>query len=368
MVAVKRLIAFFNNQKRLEDKIFNFVLIVGIIVVAVSTVVTYAEQLSAWATILTASSGLFMILIFIFAYGTHHVELARNMLCYIMNLLILPITFFTCGGINSGMPLYFLAGLFMIIPILKGKNRLVCFFVSLISQACVIGISYNMMEGNKAKTQFDRNILAQLTLEDRIIDMICSLVMVSAFVCVTSLLIFSSYQKEREKSDELLEKLNILSKKDELTGLFNRRELFSYLETVNLFEKKQYYIAMFDIDHFKDVNDTYGHVFGDVALHRVAQEMDKIIDDSKGEIAARYGGEEFVLLLNEPDMDSALKRVDDLRIDVGKLNWEEHSNLRVTISGGLVDCSKFDNLNATISTVDQLLYKAKHTGRNRIEV
>ena len=161
MDIVRVLIGYFNKQEKLEDKIFSFVLAVGTIVVAGSTVVTYAEQLSQWATIFTSLCGLFMIFIFVLAYVYDKKEISRVLMCYLLNVVLLPLTFFSCGGIDSGMPLYLLAGLFITIPILKGKNRTICVVTSLIIDVCMIGISYNMMEGNKAKSQIKLEILAK---------------------------------------------------------------------------------------------------------------------------------------------------------------------------------------------------------------
>ena len=368
MVLFRRIIRFFKNQDKLEDKIFSVVLIVGVFVVVASTVVTYAEQISSWATVLTALSGMFMIFLLILAYVVNQMEVSRMLMCYFINIVMMPALFFSCGGIDSGMPLYLLAGLLAIVLLLKGKNRICCFAVCLAVDVCSIAFSYVFMEGNSSGLQMSINILSRLSLEDCITDMISSIILVSLFVGITTGLILASYQKERVKRENLLIRLNDLSRKDELTGLYNRRELFSYLEDVDLFSDRKYYMAMFDIDHFKDVNDNYGHIFGDKALRRVAESLGADIDHANGEIAARYGGEEFVLLLNCKGLKEALDRVEVIRKKVEGIKWDEDEGLTITVSGGLVDCSTFNSLNTTLSTVDKLLYDAKHTGRNRISL
>lgn len=354
------------EDKTLEERIFTVTLVVGLAIVLISTIVTSIEKLGAFATICSVVGAIMFFLVMVVNYVLKKEKLARVLLCYLMNCFLLPVTFFSCGGIDSGMPLYMLGGLFLIIPTLKGLERVVCFVISLICHVCTIGISYNFIEGNKAKTQFRSNILAKLTLEDRVIDMIASIALVSLFVCATTYLILSAYQSEREKKEILLERLDDLSRKDELTGLFNRRELFYHFETVGLFSERKYYVAMFDIDHFKSINDTYGHVFGDVALKRISAELKEICIPGENEIAARYGGEEFVLLLRARDDDEAYRRVEELRKKVEALRWEEHPDLTITISGGIISCFGYDELNKMLSQVDQLLYDAKHSGRNRI--
>lgn len=360
---IKKLIG---EDKTLEERIFAVTLVVGFIIVIISTIVTVIERLSIFASVSSAIGAFIFLLIMVVNYVMKNEKAARIMLCYFMNCILIPITFFTCGGIDSGMPLYVLGALFLIIPTLKGMQRLVCFCISLLIDICMIGISYNFMPGNKAKTRFQYNILANLTLEARIIDMIASVFLVSIFICITTYLILSAYQSEREKKELLLERLDDLSRKDELTGLFNRRELFHHFEMVGLFSEKKYYVAMFDIDHFKQINDTYGHIFGDFALKNISAQLNAIINPAENEIAARYGGEEFVLLLRAKDDEEAYSRVERVRKNVEGLKWEEYPELTITISGGIISCFGFDQLTSMLSEADHLLYEAKHTGRNRI--
>ena len=354
------------EDKSLEERIFTVILFSALAIVLISTIVTMIEKLSIFASLFTLIAAVILVFVMIINFVWKKEKLARIMLCYVTNCLVLPITFFSCGGIDSGMPLYFLAGLFLIIPTLKGTERIVCFAISLIVHICTIGISYNFMEGNKARTQFDHGFLAKLELEYRIIDMIASVAIVSFFVCATTYLILSEYQKERRKKEILLEKLDDLSKKDELTGLYNRRELFRHFEMVGLFSERKYYIAMFDVDHFKNINDTYGHLFGDMALKDISTALNASINPSENEIAARYGGEEFVLLIRAKDDDEAFERVESIRRKIERLKWNDYPNLSITISGGIISCFEHEKLNTMLSQADELLYKAKHSGRNCI--
>jgi diguanylate cyclase (GGDEF)-like protein len=276
----------------------------------------------------------------------------------------MPITFFSCGGIDSGMPLYLLAGLFIIIPSLEGIARVVCLLISLITDIAMVGFSYNMMDGNKAKTQFPKEILAKLTLEDRIVDMVASLTLVALFLCVTTLLILNAYKREREKSNILYEKVNELSRRDELTGLYNRRVLFRKFDNIEFYEESKYHVAMLDIDFFKKINDKYGHLFGDDVLRKIAKEMREFCDE--GEYAARYGGEEFVLVFKSDSEEGAYKRIEDFRKKIESIKWEEDAELSITLSGGLVACKDYDDITPVLSTADKMLYTAKKSGRNRI--
>ena len=134
------------EEKTLEERIFAVTLVAGFIIVMISTIVTVIERLSPLASISSAIGALIFLLIMVVNYGLKKERLARLLLCYFMNCILIPITFFTCGGIDSGMPLYVLGGLFLIVPTLKGFERTVCFCFSLIVDICMIGISYNFMK------------------------------------------------------------------------------------------------------------------------------------------------------------------------------------------------------------------------------
>ena len=175
-----------------------------------------------------------------------------------------------------------------------------------------------------------------------------------------------AYQREREKKEDLLARLDMLARKDELTGLYNRRELFRKLEQTELFAENAYCLVMLDIDHFKSINDTYGHVFGDTVLRTISAELIDRFRRENGELAARYGGEEFVLLLKNNGTDKVAERIDGLRKTIGNMKWEEAPKLSVTISGGIVKCHDYTQISAMLSGADKLLYSAKEGGRNRI--
>jgi len=176
-------------------------------------------------------------------------------------------------------------------------------------------------------------------------------------------------QEELRETNRQLEEL---SNTDGLTRLYNRRYFMELFELE--FQRAQRYEArlgfvMIDIDHFKDFNDTYGHLLGDRILYEVAQILKENL--RVHDIVGRYGGEEFALLMPETDLNGALvvaeryrKRVEDFVL------LEREHELRVTISLGVAafpkkDISSVDDL---IRHADNALYQAKNNGRNRVEV
>lgn len=167
---------------------------------------------------------------------------------------------------------------------------------------------------------------------------------------------------------ESMDKVRDLSFRDSLTGLYNRRYLFSEGET--LYQKIRDgqipgVAALVDIDHFKGINDTYGHAFGDVAIKAVASAMDMLY--SGNGIVARIGGEEFCVLL-ELDPGKALAAFERLRREIEKMKLPHLDNeISLTISIG-VSTRAGASLEEMIHMADERLYEAKTSGRNRTVV
>lgn len=153
---------------------------------------------------------------------------------------------------------------------------------------------------------------------------------------------------------------------DELTGAFNRKYLkATFSRFMSRLERsgESFTLALLDIDHFKQLNDTFGHAYGDEVLHRVAEEVRLAIRSSDELI--RYGGEEFLIILNVSErhvVDAVLERV-RRRIDDVTFTYEHH----VTVSIGYTRvCQTGMTLGEWCAYADEALYKAKRDGRNRI--
>ncbi|MCR5625186.1 MAG: GGDEF domain-containing protein [Lachnospiraceae bacterium] len=349
----------------LEEKIFVIVCNIGFVIALASSIITLFEGLGKVATISSFIATFFMLFIVMVYKKFNNERLARLMLCYFLNCIFIPFSFFSCGGIDSGMPLYIIASLFVIMPVLKGKERIVCFFVSLVVNVCAIGISYNGMVGTKAKTLINISFMPKLSLESRILDVIFSVLMVSLFIGFTTITILNAHEHERQEKSLLYERFEEMSKRDALTGTYNRRELYKFEDKIKNSDEI-YYISMMDIDFFKAVNDKYGHLVGDKVLIDVTKEMKLVAPEDNDEFVVRYGGEEFVLVFKCSNSGDAFKRIDDLRVRISELRWDEFPELQVTISGGLARYAAGDNLMETLDLVDETLYEAKNAGRNQI--
>ena len=157
---------------------------------------------------------------------------------------------------------------------------------------------------------------------------------------------------------------------DPLTGLYNRRYLDTHLRSViarAAATEKPACVLLFDIDHFKGINDTYGHDAGDDVLKDFAERLRRGVRGI--DLVARYGGEEFILVMPETDSGFAATVAERLRQDVEKVlfSTSQGEELPVTVSIGLAEWhGAQDNAEALIRRADQALYAAKRAGRNRV--
>jgi two-component system cell cycle response regulator len=157
---------------------------------------------------------------------------------------------------------------------------------------------------------------------------------------------------------------------DPLTGLYNHRYLMRHLR--GLLEGAQthdFAVLMIDVDHFKSVNDEYGHATGDNALRAIAGTLRA--NTRAFDSLARYGGEEFVVVMPGTGVDDALAAAERLRAAVESLPFEAGSgiNCRLTISIGVACCTELPiTPEALLRAADVALYDAKRAGRNRVEI
>jgi diguanylate cyclase (GGDEF)-like protein len=176
--------------------------------------------------------------------------------------------------------------------------------------------------------------------------------------------------EQRVRAQASAERLAIV---DSLTGLFNRRHLFSLAErqlAEALRHQQPLSVVMFDIDHFKKVNDNYGHAAGDKVLSILSSSVERTL--RRSDSVGRYGGEEFVVLLPQTDLDSAHTLAERLRTEIAELAIDlDHDRISVTISAGVAGLpapQPDDRIDRLIDRADQALYLAKQNGRNRTEV
>lgn len=173
-----------------------------------------------------------------------------------------------------------------------------------------------------------------------------------------------------EELEQALLRIEELAIRDELTGAFNRRHL---MEVIRLEKQRSersgrvFSICILDVDFFKRVNDTYGHVAGDEVLREIARTASEALRQT--DYFGRYGGEEFAIVLTDTAVNGALITAERVRLRVEGLRFPNISaDLRVTVSTGIADSRANEDTNATFKSADQALYLAKENGRNQCVV
>ncbi len=174
---------------------------------------------------------------------------------------------------------------------------------------------------------------------------------------------------ELQRSNEALSaaqvELEHMAMTDNLTGLYNRNKMDElidgeYRRAVRY--ESPFSLILMDVDHFKEVNDTYGHLVGDrVLIDCAAQLRDSL---RKSDSVGRWGGEEFLVLAPNTGRDGALALAESMRQKVASYRYREEEN--ITVSLGVAEYRSGENIFDTVRRADEALYRAKAGGRNRV--
>jgi len=178
----------------------------------------------------------------------------------------------------------------------------------------------------------------------------------------------STLQAHQETLRGMMGQLQSLATTYSLTGLANRRYFIDEARRrMTLMRPNQTLgVALIDLDHFKRINDLYGHAAGDEVLQGFA----KLATDSlrEGDLVARFGGEEFVILLSNTDLDILYQCLERIRVSFAKAHFPSlPEGVNCTLSAGLSMIHQEDDLEVRLNNADQALYTAKNSGRNRCE-
>ena len=156
-----------------------------------------------------------------------------------------------------------------------------------------------------------------------------------------------------------------ISQLDPLTGIYNRRSISQNLNTIQE-DEHNYALVLLDLDHFKQINDNYGHDVGDRVLKQVAKILSANLRDH--DVVGRFGGEEFILILQEKELIHALEIAERCRKEIEKetVHVTEQESVHISASFGIAMSEKHLSKEAVIRLADEALYYAKANGRNQV--
>ncbi|MCJ7616801.1 MAG: diguanylate cyclase, partial [Desulfobacterales bacterium] len=219
--------------------------------------------------------------------------------------------------------------------------------------------------------EFYRDITAQKISIDALIFQFKLLLYISTIIIINVVIIAFFIYRDSMKERKIFEHTILkMANTDELTGLYNRRGFEELLQwefgKIERYQRKAC-ILLFDLDHFKNVNDTYGHQAGDNVLVAVAQKCKSVL--RKSDIFGRYGGEEFIAFLPDTNRLNALKVAEKLRriIETAPISTKDGTiNITISIGVAYFGDKHVLSINRVIKYADDSLYIAKRNGRNQI--
>ena len=160
-----------------------------------------------------------------------------------------------------------------------------------------------------------------------------------------------------QKIEEDFKKMENIASVDALTKVYNR---FAFFKELDKLKGKKFCLIMFDIDHFKDINDTYGHDIGDFVLKELCQVVNNKL--RRGDIFTRYGGEEFIIIFPNSTIQATVSIANRIRKDIENHDFKKVP--KVTVSLGVIEVKANTSQEVFLKNVDIALYKAKENGRN----
>ncbi|MBN2559124.1 MAG: GGDEF domain-containing protein [Clostridia bacterium] len=333
-----------NNRKYpLEERMVLFVyltMVLSILVIVVMNIIQGIPMVNniKWLV--------FIIFIMAAAYTYIKKENRRRLIrdiSFILTIFVIfPMLYIFSGGLRTAAIPYMIVLLLSLIYSFSGKMR-IFLLTSYILIAQALMIINLLLPG----------IFPYVSDEMMFLDWITNTPVILILISLLALWVSKEHHYEREKAAEFSREMEQISRSDTLTGIFNRRYL---RERVDELDKSEGNVCLFifDIDRFKNINDTLGHAEGDRILVKVAEYMMGIF----GEMTSiRFGGDEFLLIGSGCPPKVMNERLKEFRKALA-------DNLNVTISGGIVKYS--GNLEEALKKADGLLYKAKEGGRNKV--
>ena len=273
---------------------------------------------------------------------------AAAVMVLMCSMIEFPFLFYVYG---ANMGVYLVLGIVALAIFFPRPYHVTAIVVTILIDVAVIIVSFlypNTME-------MDR--VSQLGT------ILCSYVIVAVSVASMLCNLISEYVLQRKSLMKASGDLQYAANRDALTVVYNRRYLIHTLKEWMSMENKHFLVALIDVDDFKNINDTYGHVYGDEVLIELARLMKQEIY-GKG-IAARYGGEEFMLLFENSDHQAALDTMERIKRGLGAYSMKTRQ-ITITFSGGMEEYRTEEKIDELFRSTDQKLYEAKNGGKNRI--
>jgi diguanylate cyclase (GGDEF)-like protein len=332
-------------------------------------------------TLVSFACGIITIGFYIAFRISKNYELVSMIAVIFISFVVFPALWIITGGTRGSIPYYIIINAGIIALLLDGLKRKIIFFLYALVIGGLIVIEYHL-----PVIGYNSDLIRSIDFAfDLYVCLFSSVILIAVLIdsymdefkkSEKYLAALKEQNKEIEAKNRLLEKSNSelikakekaekLSITDYLTGTYNKRFITLCLnEEIGTSRKKQKKLtaALIDVDNFKTINDTYGHMYGDYVLERISKTI--ISSLRKEDLVGRFGGDEFLIILPDTNREEGHAIMERVRQKILELKWE--TDLVVTISGGVIEIDD-DKSACLLTKLDQLLYRAKHKSKNMIE-
>lgn len=335
-------------NSELRDKLFIVLAITG----CISNIAGFTANAAIFGftpqTLFCAACALIIIASSLVGFLTGRTYVATIIILLVLGFVEFPILYISYGASTA---VYMLVAEIGIITFMKPVHRVVMGAAVFVADIAAFVVRSKFPQLNMANDNME-------------LDTLFSFVIAFIGIMVAVAIVIVQFERQAKQLSEMGEELTLAVNTDPLTEIRNRRYLMQYLEkqTAQMGDEK-HCAVLIDLDLFKSVNDTYGHVFGDKVLKQFADTVKKNLGENN--LIARFGGEEFMILFGTDNEEEIITTMNTISKEYAIFS-EKEKGKEFTFSAGAAIYGKNSSITDIFTTADKRLYKAKAAGRNMI--
>ena len=335
-------------NSELRDKLFIVLAITG----CVSNIAGFTANAAIFGftpqTLFCAACALIIIASSLVGFLTGRTYVATIIILLVLGFVEFPILYISYGASTA---VYMLVAEIGIITFMKPVHRVVMGAAVFVADIAAFVVRSRFPQLNMANDNME-------------LDTLFSFIIAFIGIMVAVAIVIIQFERQAKQLSEMGEELTLAVNTDPLTEIRNRRYLMQYLEkqTAQMGDEK-HCAVLIDLDLFKSVNDTYGHVFGDKVLKQFADTVKKNLGEN--DLIARFGGEEFMILFGTDNEKEIITTMDTISKEYAIFS-EKEKGKEFTFSAGAAIYGKNSSITDIFTTADKRLYEAKAAGRNMI--
>lgn len=337
-------------NSELRDKLFIVLALTG----CVSNIAGFTANAVIFGftpqTLFCAACALIIIVSSLVGFLTGRTYVATFIILLVLGFVEFPMLYISYGASTA---VYMLVAEIGIITFMKPLHRVIMGAAVFIADIAAFIVRSKFPQLNMANDNME-------------LDTLFSFVIAFIGIMVAVAIVIVQFERQAKQLSEMGEELTLAVNTDPLTEIRNRRYLIEYLENqLSHDDKKKHCAVLIDLDLFKSVNDTYGHVFGDNVLKHFAYAVKTNIGEN--DLIARFGGEEFMILFDTDNIETVMTVMKRISKSYSEFS-EKEKGKEFTFSAGVAVYGSSNSITEIFTTADKLLYKAKAAGRNMIMI